>query len=77
MKNQGQVDRLHKKLKESNGEVAVAIAVNAPGPVVDRAGFVQDQLDALLKIANSDVAIQEMILKTFNDNAKGIRPKGG
>ena len=74
--NQEQVDRLHKKLKESNGEVAVAIAVNDSGPVVDRPGFVADQLKALLDVAKDNPGLQQAILETFNKNAKGIRPRG-
>ncbi len=74
--NQQQVDTLHKKLKESNGEVAVAIAVNDSDPVVDRPGFVADQLKALLDAAKDDPGLQQAILETFNKNAKGIRPRG-
>ena len=74
--NQQQVDTLHKKLKESNGEVAIAIAVNDSTPVVDRPGFVADQLKALLDAAKDDPSLQQAILETFNKNAKGIRPRG-
>ena len=73
--NQQQVDTLHKKLKKSNGEVAIAIAVNDSDPVVDRPGFVADQLKALLDVAKDNPGLQQAILETFNKNAKGIRPR--
>ena len=44
--------------------------------MVDRPGFVADQLKALLDAAKDDPGLQQAILETFNKNAKGIRPRG-
>ena len=67
-KDQKMVDDIHARLKASNGEMVVLIAMNGRERVMDRPGFIDDCIDHLLKVAKSDVAVQQRMLNTFNAN---------